>query len=99
MIGVTETAFVDAAPLTLFIGLKWLVTIQTQNDLACAYEVNALAMPLGSVQFSIGAVLGDPVMHEVDVIIDTNDNAIKLQVSNDEPTQLTVAVTRIGVSR
>ena len=70
VIGVTDTTYVDAVSLSMVIGAKWLVTIQTQDDRMCAYEVYALAMPTNTVQFSIGFVLGDVILHEVDVLTD-----------------------------
>jgi len=96
-VALTNTEVVDTVTTDSVVGAKWLVTITTPDYRACGYEIFAVVRPNDTVSFTVYAMLGDTILHGVDVTI--LGGILNLQISNSDTVPLTVRGTRIEVTR
>lgn len=90
-----ENRAVDVIIDDQVIGAKWMVVLTTFDERMCAYEIYGYRKSATAANFTVYAVIGDVVMHEVEVTLENSHLCLK--VTNNESGLITMAITRIGV--
>lgn len=90
------TGIVDSLSVVDWGSVKWLVVISnSDNTKIKSYEIHGCHEFGLNPDFNIYAIMGDKILHSLNTVI--NGGNLELQITNNEPLDIVVYITRIAV--